>query len=109
MHLWDDVSNAELITLYSAAELFILLSYYEGFGLPILEAMACETPVIVADRARYQRSRGHAVVLVDPDDETGVAHAIYCTLTDNDLNKELIQAGCEQTKVYSCKERRMKL
>jgi len=71
-----DVADDMLPALYSGAELFVFPSEYEGFGLPVLEAMACGTPVICADRSSLPEVASDAARLVDPHDVAGLAAAI---------------------------------
>jgi glycosyltransferase involved in cell wall biosynthesis len=70
------VEEADLPALYAHAEVFAMPSQYEGFGLPCVEAMACGTPVVAADRAALPEACGGAALLVDPDDPGGFAAAL---------------------------------
>ncbi len=76
------VPDAALPGLYAGALAFVLPSRYEGFGLTALEAMACGTPVVVADRAALPEVVGTAGVLVDPDDPPAIAAAVLGALDD---------------------------
>ncbi len=87
------VDEADLPGLYAGAAAFVLPSLYEGLGLPCLEAMACGTPVIAADRAALPETCGSAALLVDPDDRPGVAAAAVAAATDDGLRKRLSEAG----------------
>jgi glycosyltransferase involved in cell wall biosynthesis len=94
-----DVPDADLPAMYNAASLLATPSFYEGFGLPALEAMACGTPVVVADRASLPEVVGEAGLLVNPDDPDGIAQALARVLTDESLRARmqelgLAQAGC---------------
>ena len=60
------VTDEELVGLYNGADVFVYPSTYEGFGLPILEAMACGTPVITSDVSSMPEVAGKAALLVDP-------------------------------------------
>jgi len=86
---------------YNAADLFILPSLYEGFGLPILEAMACGTPVIASNVSALPEVAGDAAILIDPYDVEAIAEAMYRVLTDGDLRAELVKRGLERVKQFS--------
>jgi glycosyltransferase involved in cell wall biosynthesis len=87
------VDDHDLPGLYSGALAFVLPSRYEGFGLTCLEAMACGTPVVAADRAALPETCGDAALLVDPDDATSVADAVLSAATDGVLASRLRSAG----------------
>ena len=70
------IPDADLPGLYAGARAFVLSSRYEGFGLTCLEAMACGTPVVAADRAALPETCGDAALLVDPDDSTALTQAV---------------------------------
>jgi glycosyltransferase involved in cell wall biosynthesis len=76
------VPDSILPGLYAGASAFVLPSRYEGFGLPVLEAMACGTPVVAARAAALPETCGAAAVLVDPDDHQGFAEALEQVLDD---------------------------
>jgi glycosyltransferase involved in cell wall biosynthesis len=77
------VSGAELRAAYQQADVFVLPSLYEGFGLPVLEAMACGTPVICSNLASLPEVAGDAAVLINPDEPGALARAITTMLTDH--------------------------
>ena len=97
----DYVAREDLPAYYSGAECFILPSFYEGFGLPPLEAMACGCPVIVSNRASLPEVTGEAAIKVNPDDTDGIASAIRMILTDEHLKRELVSKGLEQARQFS--------
>ncbi len=100
--MWlEDIPHDELPPLYSGAMVFCLPSFYEGFGLPPLEAMACGTPVVVANRASLPEVVGDAGLLVNPDDPASIADALYHVLTDTALAANLRQRGLEQAAQFS--------
>lgn len=76
VHLLDFVDSTVRNALYAQAAAFVFLSLYEGFGLPILEAMRCGAPVLCSNRASCPEVAGDAAVIVDPDDEAGAAVAL---------------------------------
>ena len=86
---------------YSAADLFVYPSLYEGFGLPPLEAMACGTPVIVADTSSLPEVVGAAGVYVDPHDVEGLAGAMTALLRDPERRHTLAAAGLAQSGRFS--------
>jgi len=87
------VADEHLPGLYRGARAFVLPSRYEGLGLPCLEAMACGTPVVAADRAALPETCGPAALLVDPDDPEAVASAVLRAAFDEPLRGQLREAG----------------
>jgi len=87
--------------VYQAADLFVFPSLYEGFGLPILESMACGTPVVSSNAASLPEVVGKAGILVDPYDIDGMAGAMYQVLSDKNLAQDLIKKGLRQSKRFS--------
>ena len=87
------VSEQELVALYNAAYVFVHPSRYEGFGMPVLEAMRCGAPVIAGDAAALPEVVGEAGLLVDPEDPGSIARAIERLDGDPGLRRELCQAG----------------
>jgi glycosyltransferase involved in cell wall biosynthesis len=86
------VTDRELAALYSEASLLVHPSRYEGFGLPVAEAMSCGTPVITTTSSSLPEVGGDAAVLVDPDDVEGMADAIRVLADDNDGRREAMIA-----------------
>lgn len=84
---------AELPLLYAGAEALVYASFYESFGLPILEAMACGTPVITSSVTAMPETAGGAALLVDPYDIESIAAAMYKVATDKSCAEELRYAG----------------
>ena len=101
IHFTGFVEDEELPTLYSAADLFVFPSLYEGFGLPALEAMACGTPVVAAAAASLPEVVGDAGLLVEPTDVEQLADAMRRLLTDEALRAELCQRGLAQAQRFS--------
>jgi glycosyltransferase involved in cell wall biosynthesis len=97
----DYVPEGDLPALLSGARLFVFPSLYEGFGLPVLEAMACGTPVVCSSASSLPEVVGDAAVLVDPMDVKGLAMAIERVLGDEELRAKLIEHGFEQAKKFS--------
>jgi glycosyltransferase involved in cell wall biosynthesis len=87
------VQDADLPALYSAATAFAYPSLYEGFGLPLLEAMACGTPVLSSTVSCLPEVAGDAALLVDPYDVTALAVGLQRIVTDAGLRAQLLAAG----------------
>ncbi len=100
----DYVENNELPVLYNSAALFVFPSFYEGFGLPPLEAMACGCPVIAANVASLPEICGDAACYVDPYDEKELAEKIISVLFNKHLKKELIEKGFKRTRLFKWEE-----
>jgi len=95
------VSDLELITLYSMADVFAFPSFFEGFGIPPLEAMACGAPVITSNTSSLPEVVGDAALQVDPHAIDALSEAILRLLDDESLREELRQKGYEQVKHYT--------
>ena len=87
------VPDANLPGLYANAELFVLPSFDEGFGLPILEAMASGTPVLAAAAGALPEIVADAGLLFDPQDSTSIADALWRSLKDEELRASLRLRG----------------
>ncbi|MBV9355381.1 MAG: glycosyltransferase family 4 protein [Chloroflexi bacterium] len=94
------VPETELPLWYNAARLFAYPSLYEGFGLPVLEAMACGTPVITSDVASLPEVGGKAALLVAPDDRLALTNALQRVLDDADLRRAMSAAGRVQASQF---------
>ncbi len=95
------VADDDLPALYTLAELFVFPSLYEGFGLPVLEAMACGTPVITSSLSSLPEVAGEAGLLVDPTDVAGLASAIRRVLDDAGLWGAMAEKGIAQAARFS--------
>jgi len=95
------VNDSELRTLYEHAACFAYPSFYEGFGLPPLEAMTCGCPVVVSNTSSLPEVCGEAAYYVNPYSVESIAEGIHKVLTDEDLRKSLIQKGFERVKMFS--------
>jgi glycosyltransferase involved in cell wall biosynthesis len=93
IHFTGFVPGDAVPDLYRAADLFVFPSLYEGFGLPLLEAMACATPVITADVASLPEVGGDAAWLFEPHDEAQLASLMARLLTDEGARQATIQRG----------------
>ncbi len=99
--LLDYVSDSELPKLYQESMIFVYPSFYEGFGLPPLEAMACGTPVIASEVASLPEILGESAFWINPQEVENIASAFEKLAQNPSLRKELIQKGFEQVKNFS--------
>ncbi len=97
----DYVPDADLPDLYRGARVFVYPSFYEGFGLPVLEAMACGTPVITSNVSALPEVAGDAALLVDPNEPEAIAGALGRILDDEGLAHDLRQRGIRQAAHFS--------
>ena len=95
------VAEQLLPALYAGAAAFVTLSRWEGFGLPVLEAMACGTPVLCSDRASLPEVTGDAALQIDPDDRAACVDGLTRVLTDDGLRDRLRAAGPKRAKRFS--------
>jgi glycosyltransferase involved in cell wall biosynthesis len=97
------VSEEDLLLLYNASGLFAYPSIYEGFGLPVIEAMACGVPVVCSDVTSIPEVAGDAALYFDPEKTEEIAEAISLALTDAAVRKRLESAGPERASLFSWK------
>lgn len=97
----DSPPAADLIALYNAASVYVLPSFYEGFGLTVLEAMACGTPTIISDRGSLPEIAGGAALVIDPDDAGALADALARVLDDDQLRADLKHKGLRRVTDFS--------
>ncbi|WP_299259042.1 glycosyltransferase family 1 protein [uncultured Aquimarina sp.] len=103
IHFTGYVPDNQVSEAYRNATLFIFPSLYEGFGLPLLEAMACEVPVLSSDKASLPEVGGDAVLYFDPNDPFNLKEQIIRLLSDDKLRLELKQKGLQQIKNFDWK------
>lgn len=94
----------DLPYLMNGAEIFVFPSLYEGFGLPVLEAMSCGTPVISSNRSSIPEIAGSAGILVDPTDVQALADQIVYLLRNGEERRRLSRLGQEQAARFSWEE-----
>ena len=101
VHFLGRVPTADLPLLYNAAQMLVLPSFYEGFGLPPLEAMACGIPAIVSDASAMPEVVSDAALRVAPEDVEGFAVAMQRLLSDADLRADMVAKGRKRVKSFS--------
>ncbi len=94
------VDNEDKVYLYNLAAVFVYPSFYEGFGFPPLEAMACGTPVVASFASSLPEAAGEAALMVDPYNINDIARAMKEILTDENLKNKLVARGLEQVKQF---------
>jgi glycosyltransferase involved in cell wall biosynthesis len=99
-----DMPDADLPALYSGAGVLCLPSLYEGFGFPVLEAMACGAPVVTSNRGSLPEIAGEAAILVNPDDSSDIADGLRRVLTDSALAADLRKFGFVQAARFTWQE-----
>ncbi len=95
------MAETDLPALYAAATAFIFPSLYEGFGLPVLEAMACGTPVACSRTSSLTEVAGEAALLFEPTSTAEIREAMHRLLTDTSLRESLCQRGLQQAARFS--------
>ena len=95
------ISEKEKNELYQNANAFVLPSFYEGFGLPVLEAMNHGVPVICSKASSLPEITGNAALLIDPNDLEEIAKTINKVFSDNSLREKMIKRGFENVKKFN--------
>ncbi len=95
------VSEEDLVLLYNCASIFLYPSLYEGFGIPLLEAMACGVPVVTSNVTSMPEIAGDAAFLINPHNGQELKAAVIKLLSDENLRNDLIARGLKQAKEYS--------
>ncbi|MCC5646823.1 glycosyltransferase family 4 protein [Nostoc sp. CHAB 5824] len=101
IHHLDYLSDELVALFYSKADVFVYPSHYEGFGLPVLEAMTLGAPVVSANTSSIPEVTGDAAILVDPNNPVQLAEAILKVISDSQVREELISKGRERAKLFS--------
>jgi glycosyltransferase involved in cell wall biosynthesis len=96
-----NLSDAQLVALYQGAVCLVLPSRYEGFGLPVLEAFACGTPVVASNVTAVPEVAGDAALLCSPDDILGMADAVARLRTDRAFRAELVRRGRARAALFT--------
>lgn len=100
----DNVSDSDLPALYSTADVVAMPSIYEGFGIPVTEAMACGTPVVCSTGGSLPEVVGDAALMVAPEDIAGLADALVKAVTDADARERLVARGLERARSFNWDE-----
>jgi len=98
------VNDEELVALYNKADIFVYPSLYEGFGLPLIESMACGTPVITSNVSSLPEVAGEAALYIDPESDDDLEDQLLKLSANNDLKKLLVDKGIDQVKKFSWKK-----
>lgn len=94
------VEEADMPYLYNGADAFVFPSRYEGFGIPLLQAMACGVPIAASCASSIPEVAGDAALLFDPYNIRAISEAMHKVVTDNDLRRTLINRGRERVKNF---------
>jgi len=95
------IPKEDMVYLYNDSELFIYPSLYEGFGLPVLEAMSCGVPVITSNISSLPEVGGDACIYVNPYDEEDILYKIEKVLDNEEIKKEMRKKGLERAKLFN--------
>lgn len=95
------IDEKDIPALYSGASLFVFPSHYEGWGIPILEAMACGVPVVTSNNSSLPEVAGNAAIMVDADDTKEITSSMELVLNNSKIKKEMIKKGYSQAKKFS--------
>ena len=98
------IDEEDKIPIYKLAQFFVFPSLYEGFGMPVLEAMAAGVPVVTSNVSSLPEVAGNAAILVDPLSEDEILEAYKKILSDKQLQREMIEKGLEQAKKFQWKK-----
>ena len=101
IHYLGFISDEELAKVYNKATCFAFASFYEGFGLPILEAMACGTPVLSSNSSSMPEVGGDCVLYCNPHDVIDIKNNMEILLANKQLQKKLIEMGLKRVKNFS--------
>ncbi|MEI8344505.1 MAG: glycosyltransferase family 1 protein, partial [Candidatus Omnitrophota bacterium] len=101
VHHYERVADEDLAVIYNLAECLVLPSSMEGFGLPVLEAMQCGTPVALARKSSLPEVGGEAAIYFDPASADSIGEAVLSLVTDSELRGALSRQGLERARQFS--------
>lgn len=104
IHFTGFVKDDDLPVLYKGAKIFLYVSIYEGFGIPVIEGMACGVPTITSDTSSMKEIAGDAAINVNPYEENDIRNAIVRLLNDKQFYESLRVKGMERAKIYNWKQ-----
>jgi len=91
----NSILNFELPAIYQSAECFIYPSFFEGFGIPILEALVSKTPVITSSRSCFAEAAGPGSIFIDPFDTEKIGEAILKVINNKELRDRMVSLGTD--------------
>ena len=109
VHFLNHIPQDKLVDYYRNADLFIFPSECESFGIPMIEAMACEIPIIASNKSSVPEIAGDAAIIVNPDDIEKFAQKMFIVLTDFEVRNNLIKKGKKRAEMFSWKQNAIKL
>jgi glycosyltransferase involved in cell wall biosynthesis len=98
------ITDSDLISLYKNAMGFVYPSFFEGFGIPPLEAMACSCPTIVSNVTSLPEVCGNASIYIDPYNIDSIANGLLSLVNDKNLRQELVKRGHERLRMFNWEE-----
>jgi len=101
VRILGDLPDADLAEFYNRAAVFVYPSLYEGFGLPVLEAMACGAPVVCSSSSSLPEAGGDAALYADPGDAEAFAKQVARILRDSELRRRMAEAGLRRARLFS--------
>lgn len=104
VHFLGSVQNDDVVALLRGATALVFPSLYEGFGLPVIEAMASKCPVLTSDRGALKEVAGDSALLVDPQKVEDIAQGIERMVSDQKLRNDLIRKGIKQAAIFNWSE-----
>jgi O-antigen biosynthesis alpha-1,3-mannosyltransferase len=104
VHFYTDVSHDDLVKFYNAAHAFVFPSFYEGFGLPVAEAMKCGCPVVTSTASSLPEVGGDAALYVDPNDVYALKEKLRQIIEDDGLRRSLREKGFAQAAKFTWKK-----
>ena len=109
VHFTGFIDDDDVPLIYNMAKLFVFPSYYEGFGIPPLEAQACGTPVVCSNAASLPEVCANSVLYFDPFDATDMERKISKLINDRNLRQNLITNGFQNIKRFSWEKSAQKI